>query len=127
MEVKVVDASALAALMFDEPEAESVADRLRGAALIAPSLLQFEILNICVTKLRRRPDLRDLILQAFSFQAGLTIEPREVDLPSALVLAQRFGLTGYDASYLWLAQRLNAELVTLDRELARAAASLRPG
>jgi len=36
-------------------------------------------------------------------------------------------LTGYDASYLWLAQRLNAELVTLDRDLARAAALLRAG
>jgi predicted nucleic acid-binding protein len=33
-------------------------------------------------------------------------------------------LTGYDASYLWLAQRLDAELVTLDRPLGRAAAAL---
>jgi len=30
-----------------------------------------------------------------------------------LMLAEQFRLTGYDASYLWLAQRLNAELVTL--------------
>lgn len=125
MEVKVVDASALAALMFDEPEADTVANRLRGAVLTAPALLGFEILSICVTKLRRHPDLRDLILQALFFQGGLTIEPREIDPPSTLSLAVQFGLTGYDASYLWLARQLNAELVTLDRQLARAAALLR--
>ena len=34
------------------------------------------------------------------------------------------GLSSYDASYLWLARRLGAELVTLDARLA-AAASMR--
>ena len=41
-----------------------------------------------------------------------------------LALAERLQLTGYDASYLWLAQRLRSELVTLDRPLGRAAAAL---
>jgi predicted nucleic acid-binding protein len=41
-----------------------------------------------------------------------------------LPLAKDCGLTGYDASYLWLAQRLNGELVTLDQPLGRAATAL---
>jgi predicted nucleic acid-binding protein len=36
-------------------------------------------------------------------------------------LADKMGLTAYDASYLWLARRLDAELVTLDRKLAAVA------
>jgi predicted nucleic acid-binding protein len=40
------------------------------------------------------------------------------------LLAEHFGLTTYDASYLWLARELDAELVTLDRQLAHAAAML---
>jgi predicted nucleic acid-binding protein len=36
-------------------------------------------------------------------------------------LAAETGLTAYDASYLWLSRHLNAELVTLDRKLAKAA------
>ena len=52
----------------------------------------------------------------------MMIESAEVDHAGVLMLAEQFRLTGYDASYLWLAQRLNAELVTLDRRLARAAA-----
>jgi len=127
MDVKVVDASALAAVIFKEPEREEVARQLEGARLVAPALLGFEILNVCLIKLRRHPELRASILQGFALQDGLTIESAEIDHASALVLAERFRLTGYDASYLWLAQRLNAELVTLDRELARAAARLRGG
>ncbi len=38
-------------------------------------------------------------------------------------LALATGLTAYDASYLWLARLLGAELVTLDRRLAAAASA----
>jgi predicted nucleic acid-binding protein len=127
MDVKVVDASALAAIIFKEPEREDIAVRLEGARLVAPALLGYEIVNACLSKLRRHPELRAGILQAFLLQGGLAIEPAEVDHAGALVLAEQTRLTGYDASYLWLAQRLNAELVTLDRDLARAAALLRAG
>ena len=41
------------------------------------------------------------------------------------LLAKATGMTGYDASYLWLAGILGADLVTLDKKLA--AASLRTG
>jgi predicted nucleic acid-binding protein len=43
-----------------------------------------------------------------------------VDHPRILDLAEATGLTAYDASYLWLARALGAELVTLDRKLAAA-------
>ena len=124
--VKVIDASALAAIVFDEPEAERIAHRLRSAVLTAPPLLWFEMVNVCLTKLHRSPGRRDVILQAFAMQAGLPIESAEVDHANVLRLAEQFGLTGYDASYLWLAQQLDAELVTLDRKLALAAGRLRP-
>ena len=125
MAVRVVDASALAAVMFDEPEANAVAGRLRGATLVAPTLLGYEIVNLCVTQARRYPDQRAGILQAFGFYCNLSIEFAEIDHAAVLQLAERSSLTGYDASYLWLAHRLGAELMTLDRQLARAAAAFR--
>jgi len=48
-----------------------------------------------------------------------------VDHDGVLALAASTGLTAYDASYLWLARRLSADLVTLDRQLAQAYESLR--
>jgi predicted nucleic acid-binding protein len=75
-------------------------------------------------KLRRNPDQRDNILRQYFSQATMLIETRDVDQVEVLGLAEQFRLTAYDASYLWLARTLDAELVTLDRQLERAAASL---
>ena len=119
-DVKVVDASALAALVFDEPVAGTVAGRLTGARLAAPALLGFELANVCVTKMRRQPDQRDPLKNAFRLAGRLPIETVEVDRAEALDLAEAAGLTAYDASYLWVARKLRCELVTLDRRLAAA-------
>jgi len=93
MAVKVIDASSLVAIMFDEPEVETIALKLEGATLVAPTLLGFEIVNACLTKLRRHPDRRVGILQAFVLQGGLTIETAEVDHASVFALAEQFRLT----------------------------------
>jgi predicted nucleic acid-binding protein len=120
--VKVVDASALAALVFGEPEAEDVAGALDGARPVAPSLLGFELANVCVAKCRRHPHQREALLAAFQLRDRLGTQAFAVDHAAALEIALATGLTAYDASYLWLARQLGAELVTLDKELGRAAA-----
>jgi len=51
--VKVVDASAVAAPIFDESRARDMLLNFIGARLIAPALIDFELANVCVTKLRR--------------------------------------------------------------------------
>lgn len=120
-DVKVVDASALAALLFAEPEAETIAERLEGARLVAPSLLDFELANVCLTKIRRQPSQREALRTAFPLADRLRVETIAVDQTASLDLAEATGLTAYDASYLWLARALDAELVTLDRKLTAAA------
>jgi predicted nucleic acid-binding protein len=117
MAVKVVDASALAAILFAEPEADQVADRLEDAALAAPALLDYEITSVCLGKLRRHPERRDAILAGYAHFRDLDIAPVDVELQEVLALAEKSALTVYDACYLWLAGSLGAELVTLDRPL----------
>ena len=118
--IKVVDASALAAVLFAEPEGEAMARRLRGGNLVAPSLLGYEISNVCLTKLRANPAQRAAFLAAFAHWSDMGIELVAVDHDAVLAVAEQFALTTYDASYLWLSRRLGAELVTLDRRLASA-------
>jgi len=89
MTVKVVDASALAALLFGEPEGETVAGRLGDAHLVAPALLGFELANVCLIKTRRHPAQGPALAAAFALRH--------------------------------LARQLGADLVTLDRQLERAA------
>jgi len=126
MPVKVVDASALAALLFGEPDADVIASRLDNARLVAPALLAFELANVCLVKSRRDPKQRAMLAAAFRLRDQFTLQEAEVDHDGALDLAAATGLTAYDASYLWLARKLDAELVTLDSKLAKAAAALPP-
>ncbi len=117
---KVVDASAIVALLFDELTRELVVSRLRGRSLHAPDLLGFEVANACVKKMRAYPGESDALRQAFLCFFELEIEFEPTDLTEAVVLARQMKLSAYDASYLWLASALGVELVTLDDKLARA-------
>jgi predicted nucleic acid-binding protein len=119
--VKVVDASALAALLFGEPEGDGVVSRLGDARLVAPALLSFELANVCLVKSRRHPAQAAALAAAFALRRRLGVEEIEVDHDDAVALAVRTGLTAYDASYLWLARQLGAELVTLDAKLEHVA------
>lgn len=121
---KVVDASAVVAVLFDEVTRESVVARLRGSFLYAPVLLEFEVANACLKKIRAAPGEQQLLLDAFALLKELSITLEPIDLGEAIALAERTKLSLYDASYLWLARALGAELVTLDDRLGRAQQAL---
>jgi len=124
MPVKVVDASALGALIFNEPDAQLVAAQLGDSQLVAPALLKFEMASICLKKLNRYPEQKELILRAFRQWPIMRIEEIDVDNCGVIDLAERTRLTVYDAAYLWLTHKLSAELVTLDKYLAKASEDL---
>lgn len=90
-DAKVVDASALAALLFAEPEAESIAKRLQGARLAAPSLIDFELANVRLTEFRRQPNNRDALRAAFGLSHRLKVETVAVDHAAILDLAETTG------------------------------------
>ena len=119
--MKVVDASALAAIVFGESRAEEVARRLEDEELMAPTLLGYELANVAVTKLRREPERRQELFAALDLLLRLEIEEVQVPAEEAARLADQTGLSAYDASYLWLAGMLRTELVTLDEKLRKVA------
>ena len=90
--------------------------------MFAPELLRFELANTAWKKIRRQPDDAAKILtalaQALDDRFGLIWQ--DVDAVDVVLLANATGTTAYDASYLWLAASLGADLVTLDDRLAKA-------
>ena len=124
MPVKVIDASALAALVFGEPEALQVALSIGNDVLVVPPILWLEMANVCWKKMRRFPDQRETVLGSHSRLGTLPLREVTIPLHEVLLLAEREGLTVYDGCYLWLAQELRTELVTLDKKLARRAGSV---
>ncbi|HEU4383545.1 MAG TPA: type II toxin-antitoxin system VapC family toxin [Anaeromyxobacteraceae bacterium] len=120
MATAVVDASAVAAIVFAEPDGDRVVERLAGADLAAPSLLPYEVANVAALRVRRGLLSGRAAATAISIFERLGIGLHDADPADLLPLAAATGLTAYDASYLWLARALGADLVTLDRRLRMA-------
>ena len=122
----VVDASALAAVVFQEPKGEAIRDYLHGALVFAPPLLRFEMANVAWKKVRQQPARGAEILGALAaVDRRSNISWQDVQLIDVVLMARATGLSVYDASYLWLAGSLGAELVTLDERLAAASEQLK--
>jgi predicted nucleic acid-binding protein len=122
----VVDACALAAFAFGEAEGDEIARRLEGATVFAPALLKFEMANIAWKKARRSPQNAGALCRALSIAVSdrSGIAWHDIDIADVTLVAQALGISAYDASYLWLAGFLGADLVTLDKRLARLSAAM---
>ena len=117
----VVDASALAAIAFDEADAEGMVARLKGESLHAPSLFELEMVNATISRCRRDPARAGSFIEGLATVLGMPIAIHAVAPLGVLSVALRHRLTAYDAAYLWLSGELGAPLVTLDKQLAAAA------
>ena len=121
---KVVDASVIAAIAFQESTALEAEALLEGSDLAAPPLLGFELANVARNKALRDPHRLETIRQGLLEALQLEIQWEEVDHLAVLELALETGLSAYDASYLHLAQALGLPLVTFDQQLQAAIRSL---
>jgi predicted nucleic acid-binding protein len=112
----------MAAITFGEPDAEEWSRRLDGCALYAPTLLQYELASVARKKCLQAPGLTHRILLAtgLTFDRGRDITWMDPDPVDIVLIAQATGLSTSDASYLWLAGYLEADLATRDRALAAA-------
>jgi predicted nucleic acid-binding protein len=120
--VLVIDASVLApALLDDGTSGDHARARLRGEQLIAPEVIDLEVVSAIRGQLAR--GAVDARRAAFAI-ADLIDVPMERAPHTALVgrcWELKDNLTPYDAVYVALAEVLDAVLVTADGRLANAA------
>lgn len=119
--ILVVDASVvLAALVVEDERADAAASRMRGASLVAPDLIGYEVMN----SLRRRRGAGRLsdreARRAFDDWRRLGVEVWPLAAVADRVWEMTGSMTVYDAAYVALAELLDAPLLTADRRLARA-------
>ena len=117
----VLDSSALVALLVDAgSDGDWVANAVGSAQIAAPELALFEAANV----LRRRQLMGDLesveATLAHNDLLALPVQLWPYPAISERTWELRGSLTTYDASYVALAELLNASVVTLDTRLAGA-------
>jgi predicted nucleic acid-binding protein len=127
----VLDASLTLAWYFEDertPAIDAVLDQVVTSGALVPSLWRIEVANGFQTAIRRKRidrDFRDRAIRHLGL-LPIMVDP-ETDTyawTTMLRLADRFGLTLYDASYLELAQRRGLPLASLDKELSEAGQAL---
>lgn len=121
----VVDASVSAAWFLPDeatPFTEAALTATAAGAVWVPALWWLEIGNLLLSAQRRRRITADQRLDLVAAAEGLRLQvDREpVPLRSIDTLADRHGLTSYDAAYLELAIRRKLPLATLDQALLAA-------
>lgn len=121
----VVDASIAVESYFDSPLAKAIWRRwvTEGAMLLAPAIVWPEVANALI---RRHHVPSAMVARHLDnlVDAGLqTADRGPTGVAFATVLAERHGLSVYDATALWLAIDVDGELATFDRALATAAAA----
>lgn len=122
----VLDASIAITLVLRQVDAEEIERRLRGwlrsgVELSVPTHFWLETSNALV---RRHGLVGAELMEAIHRLDDLGLTTVVVDRPLVLLAidrAERLGLTTYDATYLALAELLDAKLFTSDRQLLSAA------
>ncbi len=117
----VVDTSVLVAVVTSEAERVQLIGRTRGAELIAPPSVHWEVGNAFAAMLKRRRVHLHQVRQALAAYEQIPVRFIDVDLAAALHLAAEHNIYAYDAYVIACAQTRRCGLLTLDRGLAKAA------
>jgi predicted nucleic acid-binding protein len=124
----VVDASITLAWFLEAertPFSEALFDQVERVELWAPGIWLLEVPNALLMAERRKRVDRTMRVEALERASvlGIRIDTAPVDMKTISSLAERRGLSTYDAAYLECARRQSFDLATLDRNLAVAAAA----
>jgi predicted nucleic acid-binding protein len=119
MEV-LLDASAIMAVIADEPESEIVINCTKGAIIVSPNIVPFEIAN-GLTKMMKKKIIttQEKMIALIRNFKKIPIKMIEIDLEKSLKIAWEYKIYAYDAFYLESAKRLNLPLLTFDGGMKR--------
>ena len=104
----VVDASVLAASVFAEAKRHEAEAQMRGRALCAPTLIDYEIANVALNKIRGKAVSFDDAGRALALYESMSVECWEADPGELFRIGEEYRLSAYDASYLWVAGRVRS-------------------
>lgn len=120
----VVDTSAIIAVIANEPNKPHIIKATRGADLLAPYSIHWEIGNAFSAMLKRRRITFDDAHKAIAVYQQIPIRLVDVELGETLSIVNSLNIYAYDAYLIRCSQKYDAPLLSLDSGLLRAAKQL---
>ena len=117
----VVDTSVIIAVISGEPQRDALIELTKGADLLAPQSLHWEVGNALSAMLRRDRISLDQALQAISAYQKIPIRFIDVELENSLSIAETLGIYAYEAFMIRAALKYRAPLISLDSYLLTCA------
>lgn len=117
----LVDASAVLAVILEEPEKGAILEATAGSEAKAPGCLRWEIGNAFSAMVKRGRLAEHESLAALRIFETIPVQEVDVDMESALALALKHQIYAYDAYYLMAAKNHRVALLTLDSRMGDVA------
>jgi len=121
----LLDASAIMAVILNEPNKEKVIELTENALILSSEVISFEIGNALINLNRKHRLTEDQLLEAYKMYKSIPMRIIQVDIEKALRIACKFNIYAYDAYYLEIANRLRLPLITFDELMKNTAISLK--
>lgn len=117
----VVDTSVIIAVILNEAHKKRLVEITKGALLLAPFSLHWEIGNAFSAMFKRRRITLKQAIAALTAYNQIPLRFCDVGLVDALKLSNRLNICAYDAYVLACALNYNCPLVSLDAGLLEVA------
>jgi len=121
----LLDASAVMAVILNEPNKGKVINLTENATLLSPDVISFEIGNALINLLKKQKLTEDELIEAYKNFISIPIRSIKVDIEKALKIACKFNIYAYDAYYLEVAYRLKIPLITFDISMSKIASDIK--
>ena len=120
----VIDTSAILAVLGLEPERAELIRLTKGATLVAPSSVHWEVGNAMSAMFKRRAiELADALRMVDAY-AGIPIRLMDMTLSQAVELSHKLNIYAYDAYVIGYALNQRAPILSVDSVLNERARSL---
>ncbi len=117
----VIDTSVIISVITNESHKDALINFTKGASLIAPESLHFEIGNAFSAMIKRnRVSIEDALL-AINIYEKIPIQFCAIDVKESLKIADNLKIYAYDAYFIECAQRNRSPLLSIDKGLSDAA------
>ena len=121
----VIDTSAILAVISQQPEKSELIRLTRGATLVAPPSVHWEVGNALSAMFKRKAIGLDDALKLLESYAAIPIRLTDLALKQAVESAARLNVYAYDAYVIACAVNQRAPILTLDGGLKARARELK--